>query len=231
MRIISWNCNMAFLRKSGAILELAPNLCVIQEISQRDAIAIDAPFHHWIGNSPHRGLAVIGFDNTPYEITDQCPSELPWAIPLVAGNFHILAIWACVSSGQMRYVRVLHQIIDRYTEFLAAKPSIVIGDFNSNTAWDGKHPAASHSRIVGKLEAIGLTSLYHHQTRENQGSESHGTFFMYRKPDRPYHLDHVFVPTSLIDRAHLSIGSPEMWLARSDHLPLIVDVADIASTT
>lgn len=228
MRIISWNCNMAFLRKSGAILGLVPNLCVIQEISQRDALKIDAPFCHWVGKSPHKGMAVFGFDDILYELMEPCPHELPWAIPLAAGNFHILAVWACVSCSTLRYVRVLHQIIDRYSEFLAAKPSIVIGDFNSNAIWDGKHPATSHSGIVAKLEAVGLQSLYHHQTREPQGSESQGTFFMYRKPDRPFHLDHAFVPIPLLDQSHLAIGSPDVWLAHSDHLPLVVDIPEIA---
>jgi len=230
MRIISWNCNMAFLRKSRSILELSPTICIVQEISKRDTLAINAPFNHWIGSSPHKGLAVIGFDDAVCTLGDPCPSERPWAIPFTADDFHILAVWASVHTGNMRYVRVLHQIIDRYAAFLRVKPSIVIGDFNSNTMWDGKRRSDGHAGIVDKLQLIGLRSLYHHQTGEPQGEESQPTFYLYRQPERPYHLDHAFVPETVLDRTRLTIGDPDIWLQLSDHVPLIVDIATETET-
>lgn len=230
MRIISWNCNMAFLRKSRSILELSPMICIVQEISMHDTSAINAPFSRWIGSSPHKGLAVIGFDEDVIALDDSCPPELPWAIPFTVGDFNILAVWASVHAGNMRYVRVLHHIIDRYAAFLRAKPSIVTGDFNSNTMWDGKRLSGGHAGIVDKLQLIGLKSLYHYQTGEPQGEESQPTFYLYRKPERPYHLDHAFVPETVLDRTRLTIGDPNIWLQLSDHMPLVVDIATETAT-
>jgi hypothetical protein len=125
------------------------------------------------------------------------------------GDFNILAVWASVHAGNMRYVRVPHQIFDRYAAFLRAKPSIVIGLFNSITMWDGKRLSGGHAEIVDKLQLLGLKSLYHSWTGEPQREESQPPFYLDRKPERPYHLDHAFVLKTVLDRTRLTIDDPD----------------------
>ena len=47
---------------------------------------------------------------------------------------------------------------------------------------------------------------------------------MYRKIDRPYHVDYAFMSKGLLGRLDLiSIGEYEKWSDKSDHMPLILE--------
>lgn len=99
-----------------------------------------------------------------------------------------------------------------------------MGDFNSNSIWDRAHPGCSHSDLVARLEQLQMTSVYHAQTNERQGEETASTFYLYRHRDKGYHLDYAFVSRGLLKQAHLAIPDGAIWLTRSDHLPLILDI-------
>ena len=217
---------MAYRNKLQAIDALKPDIAVIQEISRKDIEAIDAPFTHWVGNSPHKGLGVIGFADHHYSVADTYNDDFPWFIPLIVDDLHVLVIWACVKSNARRYVRLIHEAADHYAEFLSAPRTVVIGDFNSNTIFDRKHQKLSHTYLVQRLGEIGISSTYHHQMSEVHGAESMPTFFMYRAIDKPYHFDYAFVSSELLPNSHLEIGTPEIFAKMSDHLPLILDIAE-----
>ena len=76
-----------------------------------------------------------------------------------------------------------------------------------------------------ELSSIGLESVYHHYTGEQQGKESQPTFFMHRKVARPYHIDYAFASADLFQSSEISIGRADEWLAFSDHMPLVLDIA------
>ncbi|HRQ86835.1 MAG TPA: endonuclease/exonuclease/phosphatase family protein [Candidatus Saccharibacteria bacterium] len=219
---------MSFARKCDAILALKPDIIVLEEVSQKDIADSNAPFTHWVGSNTHKGLGVIGVTPNEYKIADNYTDDLPWFLPIEIPslNINLLAVWAHVKSQQLRYVRVSNEAFDRYRDFLTARPSIMAGDFNSNTNWDNLHPGKSHSILVEKLSSSDINSLYHHQTNEKQGDEQTPTQYMYRKPEKGYHIDYAFMSSSLLDRSNIEIGKPEDWLQYSDHMPLIIDIID-----
>jgi len=217
---------MAYAAKQQAILSFEPDAVILQECSQRDVKASGATFFHWVGTNPHKGLAVLGFGNHVYSIDASSTNTIPWFIPLRIDDMqlHILAVWSHVKTKQERYVRLTHQAVDHYQSFLEKGSTIIMGDFNSNTIWDRNYSRQSHTALVEKLAQLSLSSIYHHQTQEIQGKETQATFYLYRHTDKAYHIDYAFISKALLAQTHLLIPDPPLWLTRSDHLPLILDI-------
>ncbi|MBT5827481.1 MAG: hypothetical protein HOH73_01190 [Alphaproteobacteria bacterium] len=47
---------------------------------------------------------------------------------------------------------------------------------------------------------------------------------MFRKKNKPYHIDYIFAGKYWLDRVNnISVGSYEGWIDYSDHMPLIVN--------
>jgi endonuclease/exonuclease/phosphatase family metal-dependent hydrolase len=227
VRILNWNCNMSFGRKRDLVTALRPDLLILQEVSRRDLDETHARFRHWVGKSPHKGLAILGFADHDYQLDDRFTEDLPWFIPLRVADLdlQILAIWASVKTTQLRYVRVIHAALDHYDAFIRAAPTILIGDFNSNSFWDKKHGQLDHTHLVARLDELGLRSVYHHQRGEPHGGEREPTWYLYRHRTRGYHIDFAFVPDALLPHASLTIGEPDAWLPHSDHMPFTLDLA------
>ncbi len=226
MRIVSWNCGGGFRKKSSAILALDPDMLVVQEITEPDAHAVDSTFVHWVGPPGRKGMATFSFTDHPANVDETCLGSLPWFIPVRWNDISILASWACVFTTSRRYVRLMHEAIDHYQSFLATPSSIIIGDFNSSSVFDRKHPGKTHTALVERLGSIGITSAYHHATGEPHGEETAPTFFLYRHEDRGYHLDYAFLTNALLDRSQVALGSYADWIQHSDHLPLVLDLRD-----
>lgn len=226
MRIISWNCNMAYAAKQEDILAFQPDVLLLQECSERHIKESAAPFSLWVGKNPHKGLGVLGFGNHHYSLSSLYTPEYPWFLPIQMDDIPltILGVWAHVKEKRERYIQISHRAIDHYRSLLKEDLSIAIGDFNSNTRWDASHPGQSHSDLVEKLERLHLKSAYHAQMEERQGSETISTFYLYRHQDKGYHLDYAFVSCCLLEHTHLTIPDWRIWLKRSDHLPLILDI-------
>lgn len=92
---------------------------------------------------------------------------------------------------------------------------------NSNAIWDKRDRWWNHSGVVNELKGIGIESFYHKFTNEEQGKESQPTFFLHRKPEKPYHIDYVFGSKEFSSKLKkLEIGKMEKWLEISDHLPM-----------
>jgi endonuclease/exonuclease/phosphatase family metal-dependent hydrolase len=208
------------------VLALRPDLLMLQEVSRRDIDGLPADFKHWVGSNPHKGLAIVGFGDHAYTIPECYTDELPWFIPLRIADLdlNVIAVWACVKTPRLRYVRVIHAALDHYDSFIRAAPAIMAGDFNSNAIWDRKHGALDHTHMTARLESLGLRSVYHAQHGEAHGAEQVNTWYMYRNRAKGYHLDYVYVSECLMAGTSLSIGEPDVWLSRSDHMPLIADV-------
>ncbi len=221
---------MSFGRKRELILALRPDVLIVQEASRGDIEDLPSAFKHWVGSNPHKGLAVVAFANHDYQISDLYTDELPWFVPLRIENLNlnVLGVWAHVKNWQLRYVRLMHAALDHYRSLIESAPAIIAGDFNSNVIWDKKHGKHKHSLLIDRLDALGLRSLHHELSREEQGREQLDTWYMYRKRDRGCHIDYAFVPRELIPGSALSIGDPEEWLTASDHMPLSVEISDSA---
>lgn len=227
MRIVSWNCNMGLAKKRAMLMSLKPDIAVIQECSAKDIAMTDAPFKHWVGANPQKGLAIIGFAPYRYSIDTAYTPQWPWFLPVRVEEvpLHILGLWACVKDHRFRYVRVTHEAIAHYAAFLSVPHTIVIGDFNSNTIWDRQYREHSHSKLVDRLGRFGLVSAYHTLRDEKHGQEETPTQFMYRHLTRPYHIDYAFVSQAISKSCTFLIGEPGAWLHHSDHMPLLLTLS------
>jgi endonuclease/exonuclease/phosphatase family metal-dependent hydrolase len=207
-------------------MSLRPDLLVLQEVSLRHCEETTPGPFFWTG-SGHRGLAVISCTGSPLTLDPAFDPALPHFLPVQVGELHLLAVWASVLTSTVRYVRLIHRALDRYAAFVNHHPGILIGDLNSSTVFDAKHRQLNHTLLVERLGLLDYTSAWHDQTGERHGEESRPTFYMYRRPERTWHLDYAFLTQDLLPGARISIGPPEMWLPWSDHLPLIVDVPSL----
>ncbi|MFF2299346.1 endonuclease/exonuclease/phosphatase family protein [Arthrobacter sp. NPDC058127] len=187
-------------------------------------VAGDHPFAAWTGSRLNKGLGVLGYADARYRITEQSDAGLPWHIPFTVNGLNIIALWAHQLTRDLRYVRVTHEIVDRHKDFLGQGRALLMGDFNSNTIWDRGHPDRNHSMLVEKLGKLGLCSAFHSQTRSAHGAEQTKTYFHTRNLRFGHHIDYAFVRESA--KTSLEVGSPDEWLAHSDHMPLILDIAE-----
>ncbi|GAA2173538.1 endonuclease/exonuclease/phosphatase family protein [Arthrobacter parietis] len=213
---------MGFAKKRQPVEALQPDVAILPEVSMKAITESDVPFKTWVGSNPNKGLGVLGYGDRTY-VEHEAGRLLPWHIPFSVDGMNIVALWAHVHTRQLRYVRVTHEIVDRHQEFLRHPRSLLTGDFNSSALWDKLHPSRNHSMLVDKLEHLGLDSVYHRQESLAQGGEEHPTFFAGRNPEKPHHIDYAFLSSGI--PAKLTIGRYEDWLPHSDHMPLILDIA------
>lgn len=180
----------------------------------------------WTGDSKDRGIGVFA--------SKLRLSMLGWErvgresfIPLTVNEkLTILAVWTRkADQGKFRYIGQAWQYLQAHGNKLPRKGSIVIGDFNSNACWDKKHQGCGHTVVVRNLSDFGLESVYHIQNNEYQGKETQPTFFMFRKLDKPYHIDYAFASADIIRSVSISIGKAEEWLKVSDHMPVSLEIA------
>jgi exonuclease III len=228
MRIVTWNCYPGKTpAKLAYIASLKSDIAVLQELS--NSSQDPPPELFWIGDSPRQGVGVIAGDGYYLEIRPQRSDVPKWAVPLeVRGpaNFNLLAVW---TRKEGRYIEGLHQAVEVYRDWLRSGPSIIIGDFNSNSIWDHEHHAASHTMLVQRLaDEFGLVSSYHHFVREAHGAEQQATFYYRWQQTSPFHIDYCFVPEAWADRiTQVEVGSYDSCATLSDHRPLVVDIADV----
>lgn len=226
MRLVTWNCCRGPVDKKLPLLKpLNPTISVIQECPRPPD---DDPSTLWFGDNPRQGIAVRVSDG--YQITTVTPRDAPrYTIPIqISGpiSFLLLAVWS-QQDRPYRYVKAVIRAVDCYRDMIESQPTVIMGDFNSNTIWDHKRTKEwNHSGLVRKLADLGLISAYHQFFREAQGAETRPTLYMLRQKARPYHIDYCFMPQSWIPFLRsVDVGSYEDWKSASDHRPLVVDLA------
>lgn len=240
MRLVLWNCNMAFHAKYSSLVDLTPDIAIIcecanTEILERRAPAFQPTSAVWIGDNANKGLSIFTFGSfTAVKsecFVDECPYILPVHIDGPA-RINLLAVWACHSkvASYRDGLGPLRRSLDLYRGFLEEHPTIVAGDFNDNVRWDKPKRPNNHGSNVKELSKLGLVSSYHYCRREKHGAEREPTIYWRdRKIDGPsYHIDYCFIPDSWTGiLSPVVLGKFEDWVAsgRSDHVPMIVDLA------
>ena len=232
MRIVSWNCNGALRKKLGALCTLDADIYVVQECED-PARSTDANYkawaenYLWIGPTKNKGLAVFARSAISLKQVDLDAGLLELFLPcIINGDTALLAAWTRqANSPNFGYIGQLWKYLQAHASFLKAEKAMLVGDLNSNTHWDEWDRWWNHSDVVNDLKALGLESCYHQVAGEEQGKETQPTFFMYRKPEKPYHIDYAFLSQALLPSAKLEIGNIETWLEYSDHMPVVVDIS------
>jgi exonuclease III len=231
MRIVSWNCNGALRKKLDQLLKLDADIYVVQECedpsqSKDEHYRAWAENYLWIGNSKHRGLGVFCKKEISLSQLDWESDGLKYLLPCqINNNLTLLSVWT-QNQEEYSYIGQLWKYLHKHKGKFSVSQNIICGDFNSNTCWDDQHRGSSHSDVVKELGQIGIESLYHKQTGEQQGKELQKTFYLYRKTDRDYHIDYVFLSSDLIPLSAMSIGKSDEWLEFSDHMPVVFTIGN-----
>src|SRR6266496_5852553 len=103
MKIITWNCNMAFRKKADIILKHKPDILIVPECEHPDKLKFsnDTPKPEdilWFGNNPNKGLGIFSYSHFRFKLRKTHNPKLQTIIPIsVKGehfDFTLYAIWA-----------------------------------------------------------------------------------------------------------------------------------------
>jgi exodeoxyribonuclease-3 len=239
MKIITWNCNMAFRKKAAAILAHAPDILVVPECEHPSKLIFPEGVQRytdalWFGSNTNKGLGIFSYGSFRLKKIRIHNPALKLIVPVTvyggSFDFTLFAIWANnPEDPDGTYVEQVWKAIHQYEKRINKKQTVLAGDFNSNTIWDRKYRIGNHSHVVERLAKKKIESVYHLHHNQSHGTEMHPTQYMYRHQDKPYHLDYCFVSKDLADKIiSVEVGGFEDWCGYSDHVPLIVDFRDQA---
>lgn len=236
MRIITWNCNGALRKKFSQLLTFNADIVIIQEcenpVESKDKAYIDWAVNYlWIGETKNKGIGVFAKAGIKLSRLDW-PNEhmghtVKHFLPCrVNDQFNILAVWLHQNnSPTFGYIGQFWKYLQVNKELMSN--AIVVGDFNSNVKWDEWDRWWNHSDVVRELSEIGIESVYHKYTEEEQGKETQPTFYLHRNVSKSYHIDYCFAPTHFVDKVKsMRLGTYDEWISISDHVPLIVSFED-----
>ncbi len=225
---------MAFRKKAASILTQKPDILIIIECEHPDKLIHSADIPNptdslWFGKNHNKGLAIFSYGTFRFKVLKNHNENFRMIIPIeVTGgsyDFNLFLVWAYnPTDNEGRYITQVWKAIIHYDKLLTNKPTMFIGDFNSNVIWDyKKHKLGNHAGVVKMLEDKGISSTYHVHHKQVQGKEEHPTFYMYRHKDKAYHIDYCFVSADMMEKLQsVEVGDYESWAKYSDHVPLIV---------
>jgi len=235
-------------KKTHVIDRLNADVLIVQECEDPsqspEAFRSWAGDYLWKGNNKNKGIGVFarnGHSITPlrwsrtFSITGLSglsqastwsTEDLKLFLPFLIDNaITTLAVWT-KGSGNMAfgYIGQLWKFLQLHRGDLQTGRCIIAGDFNSNAIWDKPDQWWNHTEVVRELEAIGLHSLYHKQKNQAQGKEKDATFFLYRNPNKAYHIDYIFASEAIAGASRYGSGSVTEFLSVSDHIPIWLEL-------
>lgn len=238
MKVITWNCNMAFRKKYKSILSYKPDIIIVPECEHpenfKDAFYTDVV---WIGNNNNKGLSVFSFNNIKMSLHKSYREEFKYILPIevIINNnkiMNLIAVWA-QNDGEdpkRRYIGNVWCALNHYKD-LFKEPIIIAGDFNWNVIWDSdKSLYGTLTDVINLLRKNNIFSTYHSVldtmfgTDVVFGYEKDPTLFLLKNKVKAYHIDYIFTSKNLIDNLESCfIGKYEDWIALSDHMPIFVE--------
>jgi len=234
MKIITWNCAGAFRNKTEEILQLSPDVLIIQECEELEKIDCSMwtakPSSVFRYGRKDKGIGVFAFSDFKIEKFDWHNEKFEYVVPLNISrenlSLNVFATWTKRTFDDC-YTRQIFDAMKYYDEFfpeILSKNSIIIGDFNSSSIWDKKNRDCNHSNLVEYLKFRKIESAYHKFFNEEQGKETYPTLYHQKKELQQYHIDYCFSSTSLLDKmSKIEVGKYEDFISKSDHMPLIVE--------
>jgi exodeoxyribonuclease III len=224
LRLLTWNCHHGTL--SARLADLAcfsPAIVFLQECRPADPFPPTRPCVTQRVNTT-KAIALASLDED-YLLARLRPRAKRGRAVVAASVFGPVAFTAVgIWSQGPRYVDDAMRTLKAYDRVLRSGPVVVMGDLNSGANLNTRQsPSKGHSRILAALADVGLVSAYHRFHGVEHGSEMHPTYRHQRNPAKPWHIDFCFVPVGW-DVIGADVLQSEEWTARSDHLPLCVEV-------
>lgn len=246
MKIITWNCNGAFRKKSDFLQDIDWDVAVIQECEnpaeckgfvKNEGLCDFLGNYKWIGDNKNKGLAVFArnnnikiderYSNISSEFCKYGDSEhkLKYFLPVQINGHTIIACWC--HTGDERHFRYIGQCWKYLllNSNLIDSKTLFIGDFNANKIWDYETGWWGFSAVNEMLNKKGLYSFYHYSTKEEFGKELTPTFYLQRNRQKCYHIDYAYGnPKTLRGIEILEIPNIDEKALLSDHFPIYVEV-------
>lgn len=232
MRFVTWNCRIGGFRdKAVRIAPLRADVLVVPETSHKDsqsAIAGDPQptFRNSVAHPVYWRRSIGVFSYTDLQLTAVDLSEPMYEFRRFEARrgdleFHVVGVWTApaetIADDYKQAIRGLHE----HRDWISAKPTIVLGDFNDNASYQPSNWLA----LTDAVTQLDLVSAYHVSTGEKFGEESRATHFHKGSLESPWHVDYCFVPNEWAHRIqNVEVGTHQGWSDLSDHVPLIVDL-------
>jgi hypothetical protein len=236
MRIITWNCRGAFLRKHASIAALHPDVLIIPECGELSGLTqvLGCPpvrTYKWFGDNPSKGLGVISYGDYELKVHEAYEGRHRWVVPLkVSGprSFLLFAVWTLPDQRSRSYVQPLIEALHDYEALLDSGEAIWAGDFNSNFVFDRPSRRHKFADFVGLLAKQEIHSIYHRTNGCGHGDEADKTFYHYHHHDKGHHIDYIFASKSLHQHGcEVAVGTYADWAQSSDHVPLICTIRGV----
>jgi exodeoxyribonuclease-3 len=236
VRIATWNCCGQYDENLRHLLDEDTDLAVVCEAAARSGWPIHqgrevTGWSQRVWSESYRELAVVG--RSPYSVVrhPQAGSAPAWLLPTTVDGpvpFTLIGVWTVVYGGSLGYVRQLERAADWLEKARLSEPVVLAGDFNAPISTS----QAQYDAVARRLRDLGLVDAY--RASRGLGDDENwteATYYQYRRQDRPFHIDHLFVPAEWADRVKVEVGDFDTWVGsgRSDHVPLIADFGDIGN--
>jgi endonuclease/exonuclease/phosphatase family metal-dependent hydrolase len=172
-------------------------------------------------NGVKRGIGIVARLGTLHKSdeNDRLPSVVAaeWTYAPGLPPIKLLALWA--TDYKSRCLITSWFALDRWLDWLATGPSMILGDFNQSPVWDAEEPL-NFTDIIIRLESAGFKSCYHSFYGEEYGSETHKTFRCFRGS---FHIDYIFCSSSF------RIRDVEIFESPSDHSFILskIDIGEL----
>jgi len=229
---------MALRKKKDHILELDPDLLIIQECENPAKQGTWQEFSNyiWVGDNNNKGLGVFSRNDCNVKLieevkNDVCRYVLPVKVTSNGQEIIVIAVWAMNDTldRKKRYIAQVYTAVKYYNN-LFDDDTIVLGDFNWNHIWDISPDGPLYGNLADTRDILnnnGIFSLYHKLRKEKFGKELVPTFYMYKKRNRGYHIDYIFAHKDMINNIiDFWVGKYEKWIEYSDHMPLFFETSN-----
>src|SRR5258705_5428688 len=103
MKIITWNCNMAFRKKADFILACKPDILIVPECEHPDKLKFNTDTQKpndllWFGMNRNKGLGIFSYSKSRFKVLKTHNTDLRSIVPIAVTvgyyNFSLYAILA-----------------------------------------------------------------------------------------------------------------------------------------
>lgn len=162
MKIVTWNCNMAFRKKAEMVLRHNPDIVVVPECEHPHKLSFNPKISNptdvlWFGVNQNKGLGIFSYSDYKLKLLDEYNPDFKIVAPIFVtrkrSKLILYAIWANnPTDREGHYITQVWKAINYYDSLLKNRRTLLIGDFNSNTIWDRPRREGNHSTVVSFLE-------------------------------------------------------------------------------
>ncbi|MCZ2826025.1 MULTISPECIES: hypothetical protein [unclassified Modestobacter] len=158
MRLLSWNCAKALHSKWDPVIDLAPDILVVQEAACPAVLrakGVPLPDQaQWIGSDKHRGLLVAAFGDYRLRVAETYFPGLHWVLPLEVTGPEAFALFATCDTYTMsrqgdpeaEASDAVITALSRYAELFAGGNAVLAGDLNKNVKFDVRNGTRTSPR-------------------------------------------------------------------------------------